>query len=245
MAFAAGSFSVPPKHAFFMKGLFEVTQDVWISSVGSNSQLFDKPGIREKYFDQDWAPAKFEFDTPTNEHMQNLQRYKRADKLQRRQLLEAAYVFDEKRWSKVKDLFALEGFYAVKGKLAEILKQFDLGGTDLVEFPIYQADKTTQLPGPFYFLNLGSQKDCLLPELSTNLEAGVLNVRTGKRRWRPKTVLHDGDAAVTIAALEGADLWVDPKFPGKIFMSGPLHDAIEAAGLKIDFLFAKARIVEE
>lgn len=228
-----------------MKGLFEVTQDVWISSVGSNSQLFNKPGIREKYFGQDWAPAKFEFDTPTNEHMQNLQRYKRADKLQRRQLLEAAYVFDEKRWSRVKDLFALEGFYAVKGKLAEILKQFDLGGTELVEFPIYQADKTTQLPGPFYFLNFGSRKDSFLIEKTKGARLRGRHAQTREEVWDGPYFPKDGDVAVSSAALEGADLWVEPKYIGKIFMSSALHDAIEAARLKIDFLFAKARIVEE
>jgi len=222
-----------------------MTQDVWISSVGSNHQLFNKQGIREKYFGQDWAPSTFIMGVPTHEQMQDSNRYMREEHIERSALPEAAYVIDEKRWSRQKDLFAVDGFYAVKGKLAEILKQFDLGGTDLVEFPIYQADKTTQLPGPYYFLNLGSQKNCLRPELSTNLEAGVLNVTTGKRRWRPKSDLHDGDAAVTVAALEGADLWVDPKFPGQIFMSGPLHDAIEAARLKIDFYFTRARIVDD
>ncbi|EFO30606.1 hypothetical protein TRICHSKD4_4201 [Roseibium sp. TrichSKD4] len=222
-----------------------MTQDVWISSVGSNHQLFDKPGIREKYFGQDWAHPTFIFGATTDEQMQYFYRYRRADKLKREELLEAAYVFDEKRWSKVKDLFALEGFYAVKGKLAEILKQFDLGGTDLVEFPIYQADKTTQLPGPYYFLNLGSRKDSFLIEKTNGARLLGRHAQTGEEVWGGPMVPKDGDVAVSSAALEGADLWVEPKYTGKIFISGPLHDAIEAARLKIDFRFTKARIVEE
>jgi hypothetical protein len=67
--------------------------------------------------------------------------------------------------------------------LAELLKGFDLGEGGLVEFPIYEMDKTTRLPGPFYFLNFGSQKDCLLPEESKKLSPGPKNPTTGFQRW--------------------------------------------------------------
>ncbi|WP_420411463.1 imm11 family protein [Roseibium sp.] len=221
-----------------------MAEEIWVSSVGSNSQLFNKPGIREKHYGQDWAPPKFEHDAPTKEQANNSRRHVLGEKLKREEFVEAAYVFDPKRWSRVKDFFAVDGFFAVKGKLAELLKDFDLGDGELVEFPIHEMDKTTQLPGPFYFLNFGSQKDCLLPEDSRNLSAGPVNPKTGFRRWRaiePK----GEDIAVSASALGGPDLWVDPKFSGKIFMSGRLHDAIEGAKLKIDFRFAKTRIVPE
>ncbi|SDT95116.1 hypothetical protein SAMN05428979_0667 [Stappia sp. ES.058] len=217
-------------------------EDIWVSTVGSNYWLFDKQGIREKFYGQDWAPPKFEKSALAETQYQNVLRHSRGEKLEREDFAEAAYVFDPKRWSRVKDLFALRGFFCVKGKLAELLKEFDLGDGELVEFPIYEMDKTTRLPGPFYFLNFGSQKDCLLPKESKKLKAGPKNPTTGFQRWRAIEP-NDGDIAVSASALDGADLWADPKLKSALFMSGPLHDAIEAAKLEIDFSFVKARIV--
>jgi hypothetical protein len=217
--------------------------EIWISTVGSNSRLFDKEGIREKHYGQDWAPPKFEMGTPTEEQAKRFNRHARGEKLRRDEFVEAAYVFDPKRWSRVKDLFAVDGFFCVKGKLAEVLKEFDLGDGELVEFPIYEMDKTTRLPGPFYFLNFGSQKDCLLPEETKGARLIAKNREKGVEIWRGPPDAVDGDIAVSATALDGPDLWVDPKLKSALFMSGALHDAIEAAKLGIDFSFVKARIV--
>ena len=135
-------------------GLKSVAEEIWVSSVGSNSQLFNKPGIREKHYGQDWAPPKFEHDAPTKEQANNSRRHVQGEKLMREEFAEAAYVFDPKRWSRVKDLFAVDGFFAVKGKLAELLKDFDLGEGELVEFPIYEMDRNTRLTGRYCFLKL-------------------------------------------------------------------------------------------
>ncbi|MEM5585777.1 hypothetical protein WNZ15_25180 [Roseibium sp. AS2] len=221
----------------------KMTDEIWVSSVGSNSQLFSKSGIREKHYGQDWAPPKFEHDAPTKEQASNSRRHGQGEKLKREEFVEAAYVFDLKRWSRVKDFFAVDGFFAVKGKLAELLKDFDLGNGELIEFPIYEMDKTTQLPGPFYFLNFGSQKDCFIPDETKDSRLIGRNKKTGVELWGAATEPADEDIAVASSAIEGADLWVDPKLNGKIFMSGRLHDAIEVAKLKIDFRFAKTRIL--
>ncbi|MEJ8472457.1 hypothetical protein [Roseibium algae] len=205
-----------------------MSDEIWVSSVGSNYKLFDKLGIREKHFGQDWALPQFEHGAPTKEQANNSRRHARGEKLQREEFVEAAYVFDGKRWSRVKDFFAIDGFFAVKGKLAELLKDFDLGQGDLVEFPIYEMDKTTRLTGPFYFLNFGSQKDCFIPDETKDSQLIGRNKKTGIELWGRAIEPMDGDIAVASSALEGADLWIDPKLIGKIFMSGPLHDAIEA-----------------
>jgi uncharacterized protein DUF1629 len=220
-----------------------LSDETWVSSVGSNSMLFDKPGIREKHYGQDWAPPKFEFGVRTEVQVKNVNRHVRGEKLQREEFVEAAYVFDPKRWSRVKDLFALEGFFAVKGRLAELLATFDLGDGELVEFPIYEADKITRLPGPYYFLNFGSQKDCFLSKDSIGARLLGKNKITGQELWAGPIEPEDGDIAVSVEARDGADLWIDPKLKGKIFMSGRLHDAIEVANLRIDFCFARTRIL--
>ncbi|OJJ13572.1 hypothetical protein BKI51_06150 [Alphaproteobacteria bacterium AO1-B] len=222
-----------------------MAEEIWVSSVRSNYLLGNKLGIREKHFGQDWAPPQFEMGAPTEENMKNVNRASQGEKLSREEFVESAYVFDQKRWSRVKDLFWVDGFIAVKGKLAELLKDFDLGDGELVEFPIYEMDKTTRLPGPFYFLNFGSQKDSLVPEESVNVVATARNPQTGFHRWKASIEPQDFDIAVSASSLLGADIWIDPKLRGKIFMSGALHDAIEAAKLRIDFEFARARIVPD
>ncbi|MGS4884835.1 hypothetical protein [Roseibium sp. MB-4] len=222
-----------------------MAEEIWVSSVRSNYLLGNKLGIREKHYGQDWAPPQFEMGAPTEEHMKNVNRASQGEKLSREEFVESAYVFDQKRWSRVKDLFWVDGFIAVKGKLAELLKDFDLGDGELVEFPIYEMDKTTQLSGPFYFLNFGSQKYCFVPSESQRVTFLARNKKTGHELWRGPLEPKDNDIAVSVAGLEGPDLWVDPKLKSAIFMSGALHDAIEAAKLKIDFRFARARIVPD
>ncbi len=226
-------------------GLEAMADEIWVSSVSSNYLLGNKLGIREKFFGQDWAPPKFEQDALTPEQLANVNRSSQGEKLEREEFVEAAYVFDHRRWSRVKDLFWVSGFLAVKGKLAELLKDFDLGGGELVEFPIFEMDKTTQLSGPFYFLNFGSQKDCFVPRESQRVSFLARNKKTGQELWSGPIEPKDGEIAVSASARVGADLWVDPKLSSAIFMSGLLHDAIEGAKLKIDFRFARARIVPD
>ncbi|WP_068319010.1 hypothetical protein [Polycladidibacter hongkongensis] len=102
---------------------------------------------------------------------------------------------------------------------------------------------TKPLPGPFYFINWGSQKHSFLPEESKGVRATARNKETGFHRWRAAIEPKHGDIAVSADALQGADLWIEPLLRSKIFMSGQLHDAIVAAYPKIDFCFSKARIL--
>ncbi|NRP70988.1 hypothetical protein ILFOPFJJ_01870 [Ensifer psoraleae] len=146
-------------------------------------------------------------------------------------------------WKRVGDLFTAGPFYAVKGRLAEVLKDFDLGGGGLVEFPIYEADKTTRLPGPFYFLNFGAVKDSFVPSESRKLRPRRTMERDGYDLWATYD-LEDGDIALTTAAFEGADLWHERKLENRLFMSGRLHDAIVAATVKDNFQFAQAHTID-
>ncbi|MCQ9147741.1 hypothetical protein [Ochrobactrum sp. BTU2] len=228
-----------------------MTGAVWVSSVMTNGHLFDKQGIREKYFGKDWAPPTFDLSKGGHDDVGDAhRRHLRGDKLARTDFPEAMYVFAEGNWKRVGDLFCAGPFFAVKGKLAEVLKGFDLGDGELIEFPIFEADKTTRLPGPFYLLNFGAVKNSFVPEASQSRAGekvvGLRSRRTiehdGYELWATYK-LEDGDIAVTSAALEGADLWFERKLENKIFMSGRLHDAVVAAKAKTDFQFAQARIV--
>ncbi len=219
-----------------------MTQEVWVSSVMTEGVIGDKQGIREKYYGEDWAPPTIILGVAPNHVRSAMHRHYDGHALKREEFTEAMYVFDEKRWARQKDLFMAGPFYAVRGKLAEVLKQFDLGEGGLIEFPIYQADKVTPLPGPFYLLNFGCIKDSVVIEQCQQLTHDFKKQIDGYDKWGAFN-LADGDIAVTAAALEGPDLWFESKLRKKIFMSGRLHDAILAAKIKVNFQFARARIV--
>jgi hypothetical protein len=209
----------------------------------TDSSIGDRQGIREKHFGLDWAPPAFNLGLSPKHIFEAHLRHRKGEKLERTDFPEAMYIFAKGTWKRCGDLFTAGTFYAVKGKLAEVLKNFDLGEGGLIEFPIYEADKITQLPGPFYFLNFGAIKDSFVPSKSKKLYSRRTIENDGYELWATYK-LEDGDIALTGAALEGADLWFERKLENKIFMSGRLHDAIIAAKVKTKFQFAKAQIID-
>lgn len=220
-----------------------MTGQVWVSSVMGNSSITNKQGIREKYFGEDWAPPEFKYGAPSKKLLDAFGRHRKGERIERTDFPEAMYVFSESHWQSVGDLFGAGPFYAVKGKLVEVLKRFDLGDGELIEFPIYQADKKTPLPGPFYLLNFGAQKNSFLPKESRGVKPFFTLKKHGVEVWDAGLRPADDDIAVTAAALEGPDLWIEPRLKDTIFMSGRLHYAIVEARIKIDFRFSSARIV--
>lgn len=215
----------------------------WVSSVMSDHSIGNRLGIREKFYGCDWAPPTFQLGTVPKHVLDAHMRHKSGETLERTDFPEAMYVFAENNWRRVGDLFCAGPFYAVKGRLAEVLKDFDLGKGGLIEFAIYQTDKTTRLPGPFYLLNFGAVKDSFVTSESRKLRPRRTIDKDGYELWATYD-LEDGDLALTAAAFEGADLWHERKVENRLFMSGRLHDAILAAKVKVKFQFARARIIE-
>lgn len=220
-----------------------MAEEVWVSSVMGNYALTDKPGIREKWYGQDWAPPTHILPPSTDEQLHNFRQHRYGFKLPRTAFPEAMYAFSPSHWRRVKDWFAPAGFYAVKGKLAQLLMGFNLGDTEMIEFSIYGPDKQTRLPGPFYLLNFGVHKTAFLPDQSRGVKLFLTGGVIGRDVWKSSIGVVDDDIAISTAALMGPDLWIDPHFYRQIFMSGSLHDAIVAADLDIDFRFSRARIV--
>ena len=140
----------------------------------------------------------------------------------------------------------LGGFvYAVRGKLAEVLSEFNLGEKGgLVPFNIIQDDVKTPLDGKYFYLNWDGHKDTFLPEKSQNVELFSKNVEKGIERWQPTLQAQDGDIALSHAALVGADLWIERRMYSKLFMSDGLVNRLREAKIKIDFRLMECRIVE-
>ena len=220
---------------------------VWISGILGDSRVGDKPGIREKYFGHDWPkPTHILLPVPPSEIMDIIRRHANGETLVREEFPEAAYIFSEKHFARVKDFFYVGGFVAVKDKLAIILSEMDLGAGGLIPFPIYLDDKETRADGPFYFLNFGAWKGAFLPRESNQSfvrQMGSLE-EDGVELWDAEAGYGDGDIAVSPAALEGADIWIESTLWSKIFMSERLVDAIRDAKIKIDFRLHACRIVE-
>ena len=216
-------------------------ETVWISDALWRSPIGDRQGLSNKYFGEDWQPADFVLPLPPEHVMASLNRHDSGETLERHELVEASYVFAPNNWKRVGDLFTAGAFYAVKGRLADVLKDFDLGTGGLVEFPIYEADKTTRLPGPFYLLNFGCIKDTFVAAKSRNLYQ-PFDGRPGRPAWGTYDIA-DGNLAFTRQALEGPDLWMERNLYKKILLSDRLHDAIVKAKVKTNFRFVQGRIV--
>ena len=57
--------------------------------------------------------------------------------------------------------------------------------------------------------------------------------------WTPA----DDDVAVSDQALPGPDVWLDNMLFQSVFLSGPLGDALDAAGLREAFHLFKCRVI--
>ena len=208
-----------------------MVDQVWISEVMSNNALGTELGVREKWFGEPWQAPYVNDDVPELSKKAKAAIFKHyaGHTMMREDMPEASAVYNMSHFRRVKDIFFIGAFLAVKGKVAEVLSKFDFGaGGGLVPYTIYEADEKTPVPGPFYILNFGPMKDCFLPDASTNIRKLAVDRETGQILWRLR-YLKDGDIAVSPAALAGSDLWMCPGVEGRIFMSNRVVEALKAA----------------
>lgn len=209
---------------------------VWISGLFSNIEIGMNQGSRTKYYGQDWNPASLTLSVPPQEVVDAMFRYREGFALSRSELPEAEAVFDEKRFEKIVDIFMIGPFYAVKGKLAEVLARFDLGEGGLIPFTIYRADLVTPVEENIFLLNFGARKNTILPEQSQNVRKGVIRQATGEQLWKVNEWFEEGDVVMSQAAAKGADLWMEVLVNNdKLFVSDALAKALIEIGMKAVF----------
>lgn len=141
----------------------------------------------------------------------------------------------------VPDIFVGCGFWVISKRVAEVLQRFDLGEGTV--FPIseglYLRDETTRIPGEFFSWTAVGDKSAFLPdETPEKRKFGIAGTR-----WKLPWQMCDGNIAVSRAALQGPDVWLDDGLFKSLFISRPLGDALEAAGLKETLFLYKARVV--
>jgi hypothetical protein len=134
--------------------------------------------------------------------------------------------FVEDDQTKLPDFFSAGGWWCVSERFADVIHPFDLGGGGLYPVRMLASDGTTPLPGRFFGLDFGGRKNCVVPEQSRLRPADFPGV--------PPLVPfdhRDDDIVVTRAALEGADIWVDPGLFHSLFFSDRLMKALKSNGL--------------
>ncbi len=213
------------------------------------SPLHGKYGMATKFYGHDWDPPKHMLPPQPDEVHLAMGRVAEGQTLQREDFPEAGYVWDEKRFSKVKDIFWANGFLAVKGEMAEILKSADLGEGGLLPYPIYQADKMTPYPVEAYLINFGGSQPLFLIDHTADLMRTLWEpseVKLGKWSFEAASELEDFELAVRKPSAACPDIWKDPqlRFSG-LFMRGEIVSEIKARKVKTDFKFKRCFVVEE
>jgi hypothetical protein len=221
-----------------------MSSKVWMSSLRSNSGLGDKQGLRTKFYGEDWAPASFLIPVSSDAVRANMTRSARGYALQREELPEAAAIWNEKSFQKIREITWAGGFLIVRGKLAEILSRFDLGEGGLVPFPVYKADLVTPYPSEFFLLNFGARKNSFLPESSESVARMAVDRKTGQQIWKVNSWRENGDVAVSADALAGPDLWYEEVVHGKIFMGEALAIALAETEDANEWRLVECNVVE-
>jgi len=223
-----------------------MTGTVWLSRVPSNGELGDRPGLRSKLPGVPWEAPYERHRVPLESEAQIevRHRYYRGEPLLPEEFPEASAIYDPRCFRRMKQMFfAGAACMVVRERLADVLSQFDLGPIGLIPYTIYEADEVTPHPGPFCLIGLGVQKATFLPEESRNFENYGQHHKTGKYVYGVNSDVGDDDIALTAAALDGPDLWVEAGFRGTLWMSDRLAQALLAADFGFDWMLSRCRIV--
>lgn len=128
--------------------------------------------------------------------------------------------------SKGKDFFYAGTHWIVSGRFAQLMQDFEMGGTHFYPVQFLHADRQTPVGGEWFCLNFGNVKDALLPDQSTGL------YRTSMRRegW---TVASSNENLISFssAAGQGSDLWFDARLKQVFCLSARLGDAMIETGI--------------
>jgi len=144
---------------------------------------------------------------------------------------------ERKPFTKALTPLAMNGFWIFSDALAATISTFDLGGAKFLPITALMADRKTPLPGSYSILNFNAVKPALLLDDST--------LPPGFSRVVPRAVysIADDGLVLSAAALEGPDLWSDPKMGGGFFVSDPLAQALRRDGFFDWFDFKSCRII--
>jgi hypothetical protein len=147
----------------------------------------------------------------------------------------------EEKDYRLPDIFFAGTYWAVSKAAADVMRQFDLGGGGLYPVKVLKKDRQTPVGGEWSCINFGNRKESFL--LSESVPMRETYVRNGEKAWRLKSVLKDGDIALSQAANSGPDIWIDPLVASAFFMSDGLGRALKKAKADKGFFLHQCRVV--
>ncbi|WP_164658340.1 imm11 family protein [Tropicibacter sp. Alg240-R139] len=128
------------------------------------------------------------------------------------------------------------GLMIVSPRLRDVMAQFDLGTSQLIEVPIYKSEKKkdpSRYP-PHYVLHVTEKKSAFVPEASEHVKPIGPHADTPQHPdtlWK-RDIRGEDVPALRATAVNGADMWGDPKYKRRIFFSDRLKCAIDEAKIK-------------
>jgi hypothetical protein len=170
-----------------------------------------------------------------------------ASRMQKKGMAVPVHMLPKQIWvdkgrSRIKGLPAFfygNGYWIVSRKAADILSRFNLGDGGLYPVQMFQSDRTTPVDGEFLCLNLGAQKSAFLPEKSPRAFQ-----RPGLEVWSLPSSEKDDVLHVRASAIDGPDVWRDPRVRSGFFVSEALGGALKKAGMAKAFRLYRCPVVE-
>ncbi len=129
--------------------------------------------------------------------------------------------FSERQKSSLPALFSIEsGHKCISKRFKQFLEEFDLEDSQFFPVPLLAFDRKTPRPDEIYLFNLTTKKDTIIPEQCDGIEQ-----RSPKPHYRQR---HQSKQLVVKApAVDGADIWKDPKLMTWVFFSDRIVRAMK------------------
>ena len=129
----------------------------------------------------------------------------------------------------------------INEKSAEILKQYNLGNTDIIKLDPYDAVSGGRIECEcsFYLLNIAETNEYCKLEKSQNIR---FFKPTKKMEGIPKEqidIVEDGFIISSNILESGLDLWADSRLKQSFFISDRLKKALDDAGIAQDWLLTR------
>ena len=129
----------------------------------------------------------------------------------------------------------------INEKSAEILKQYNLGNTDIIKLDPYDAVSGGRIECEcsFYLLNIAETNEYCDLEKSQNIR---FFKPTKKMEGIPKEqidIVEDGFIISSNILESGLDLWADSRLKQSFFISDRLKKALDGAGISQDWLLTR------
>ena len=142
---------------------------------------------------------------------------------------------------KLPDIFHAGSYWVVSGAAADILRRFDLGGGALYPVRVLKSDRQTPVDGDWQCVNFGNRKDAFLPDQSCSFNFD--SIRQGEKGWFARAAMKDDDFALSQAALQGSDIWIDYRVGDAFFISDRLRRGLKQAKADKGFFLNRCRVI--